>query len=65
MKWLGIYLAGYFFVVVGVLAALWRVGVLERIGAGWTVIGAIIAIGLGVMLAVSRSGNKETIEITK
>lgn len=65
MKWLGVYLVGYLFLLVGVIAALWKVGVLERVGAGWTVIALVIALGLGVMLAVVKSGKKESIEITR
>jgi len=48
-----------------VIAALWQLGVLARIGTTWTLIGAMIAIGIGIMLAVSRSGNKENIEIDR
>jgi hypothetical protein len=33
------------------------------VGAGWTGIGLLIAIGFGVMIAVSGSGNKESIEV--
>jgi hypothetical protein len=47
----------------GVLAALWKLGVLAAVGATWTVIGIVIAIGLGIMIAVSNSGAKENIEI--
>ena len=65
MKWLGVYLVGYLLLLVGLVAGLWKVGVLDRVGAGWTAIGLVIAIGLGVMLAVAKSGNKESIEITK
>lgn len=65
MKWLGVYLVGYLLLLGGLVAALWKVGVLDRVGAGWTAIGLVIAIGLGVMLAVAKSGSKESIEITK
>ena len=53
MKSMQIYLAGYIVVVIGLIAALWKLEVLARIGAAWTAIGIVIAIGLGVMLAVS------------
>ena len=65
MKWTGIYLLGYVILIGGVLAALWKLGVLARIGTVWTLIGVMIAIGIGIMLAVSSSGNKENIEIDR
>ncbi len=65
MKWMGAYLVGYVILLGGVLAALWKVGVLDRIGAGWTLIGLTMAIGLGVILAVAKSGSKESIQIEK
>lgn len=63
MKWTGLYLVGYVILIGGLLAALWKTGVLASIGTTWTVIGVVIAIGLGIMIAVSNSGSKENIEI--
>lgn len=63
MKWTGVYLIGYVILICGLLAALWKMGVLANIGTAWTLIGVIIAIGIGIMLAVANSGNKENIEI--
>lgn len=65
MKFAGLYLLGYVVLIAGVLAALWKTGVLARIGAGWTAIGVVIAIGLGIMIAVANSGRKENISIEK
>lgn len=53
MRFVNIYLAGYFVLIVGALAALWYGGVLQHIQTGWLVIGLVIAFGLGIMLAVS------------
>ena len=63
MKWTGIYLLGFVILIGGVLAALWKMGVLASIGTVWTLIGIMITIGIGIMLAVSRSGRKQNIEI--
>ena len=63
MKWMRMYLVGYSIVLVGLIAALWKLGVLERVGPAWTAIGIVIAIGLGVMVSVAGSGKKETVEI--
>jgi hypothetical protein len=65
MKWTGMYLFGYVVLMVGVLAGLWQSGILQSISTVWIVIGVVIAIGFGIMLAVSKSGVKENIEIEK
>ena len=65
MKWTGIYLIGYVILVAGLVAALWKMGILASIGMAWTLIGVVIAIGIGIMLAVSSSGRKDNIEINR
>jgi len=65
MKWTGIYLIGYVILVGGLVAALWKTGILASIGVAWTLIGVVIAIGIGIMLAVSSSGRKDNIEINR
>ena len=56
MKWTGIYFVGYVIFMAGLFAALWKLDVLAKIGATWTLIGIVIAIGFGIMIAVSGSG---------
>lgn len=53
MRFIHLFLAGYFVLVVGALLALWKSGVLAHVQAMWIVIGLIIAIGLGVMASVT------------
>ena len=65
MKWTGMYFFGFLIFNGGVLAALWKLGVLDRIGTTWTVIGVVIALGIGIMASVSSSGTKENIEINR
>jgi hypothetical protein len=65
MKWMGIYLSGYVILLVGIFLALWKLAILERMGATWTVIAVVIAVGLGIMMAVSGSGEKKTIEVER
>jgi hypothetical protein len=65
MKFTGMYLFGFIVFIGGVLAALWKMGVLADIGTTWTVIGVVIAIGIGIMFAVSSSGTRENIEINR
>ena len=65
MKWTGLYLVGYVVLLIGGLLALWKSGVLASIGPAWTAIGVVIAIGIGIMLAVANSGEKKTIEVDR
>jgi hypothetical protein len=65
VKWAGMYLLGFIVLVGGVLAALWKTGVLERIGTAWTLIGLAIVIGFGIMISVANSGRKDNIEIDR
>jgi hypothetical protein len=65
MKWTGAYFLGYVILLAGILAALWKTGVLQRVGTTWTIIGIVIAIGIGIMIAVANSGRKESIQIEK
>lgn len=65
MKWAGMYLVGFVILMGGLLAALWKTGVLATIGSTWTIIGVVVALGLGIMFAVANSGSKDSIEISK
>ena len=58
MRFINMYLVGYFILLIGAVAALWYGGVLKNVSAAWVVIGLTIAVGLGVMLSVS-SGKPE------
>jgi hypothetical protein len=53
MRFIHLYLIGYAVLVLGAVLALWQAGALARIGATWVAIGLIIAVGLGIMLAVT------------
>jgi hypothetical protein len=58
MRFINMYLIGYFILLMGAVAALWYGGVLQHVSAVWVVIGLVIAVGLGIMLSVS-SGKPE------
>jgi hypothetical protein len=53
MRFVHLYLIGYFILVIGALAALWYGGVLQRLPGPWIAIGLVIAAGLGVMLSIT------------
>jgi hypothetical protein len=65
MTWMGVYLLGYGLLVIGGLLALWKTGVLASIGPFWVGVGLLVAIGLGIMVAVGSSGRKENITIDR
>jgi hypothetical protein len=65
MKWMGTFFLGYTLLLVGIFAALWKLGVLANVSGVWIAIGAVIAVGVGIMVAVANSGRKETIQIDK
>ena len=53
MRFIHLYLVGYFVLVVGACLALWQAGILARISPTWLAIAALIVVGLGLVLAVS------------
>ena len=53
MKFIHLFLVGYFVLIVGVSLALWQTGVLNRVAPIWIAIGLIVAVGIGIMMAVS------------
>lgn len=53
MQFINMYLVGYFILIVGIGLALWQSGVLASIAPIWIGIGAIVAVGIGIMMAVS------------
>jgi hypothetical protein len=63
MKWTGLYFLGYVIFMAGLFAALWKLDVLDKLGTTWTVIGVVLAVGFGIMIAVSGSGEKKIVEV--
>jgi len=53
MRFIHLYLIGYFILVLGAALALWQAGVLHRMSGIWVLISAIIVVGLGILLAVT------------
>ena len=53
MKFINMFLVGYFVLIVGVTLALWQLGVLKNVAPIWISIGVIIAVGVGIMMSVS------------
>ena len=55
MRFIHLYLIGYFILIFGAGLALWQAGVLARISPTWIAISTLIVVGLGIMLAVTSS----------
>jgi len=53
MRFIHLYLIGYFVLVIGAGLALWQAGILHRISAIWVLISLLIVVGLGILLAVT------------
>jgi hypothetical protein len=65
MRVIQLFLIGYFVLIIGIGLALWQTGVLGRVAPIWIVIGAIVAIGLGIMLSVLSGKPTVTEEFKK
>ena len=55
MRFVHLYLLGYFLLVIGAGLALWQAGILARISTIWLMIAAIIVVGLGILLAATST----------
>jgi hypothetical protein len=53
MSFMRVYIVGYFVLIGGALLALWNADILGRIPLAWIAIGLIVAVGLGIILAVT------------
>ena len=65
MKFIHLFLIGYFVLIIGVGLALWQTGVLSRIAPIWFGIGILVAVGVGIMLSVSSGKPTITEETVK
>jgi len=65
MKWAMTYFVGFVILIGGVLAALWKLGVLQSVDPVWIGIGVVILLGIGIMISVANSGSKENIQIDR
>jgi len=53
MRFIHLYLIGYFILVIGAGLALWQAGAVRHISPMWALITALVVVGLGVLLAVT------------
>jgi hypothetical protein len=65
MRFIRLFLVGYVILVLGIGLALWQTGVLSRVAPIWIGIGALVAIGVGIMLSVSSGKPTLNEEVVK
>ena len=65
MRFIHLFLIGYFVLILGVGLALWQTGILSRVAPIWIVIGVLIAIGVGITVSVSSGKPTLSEEIVK
>jgi hypothetical protein len=65
MKFIHLFLVGYFVLLIGVGLALWQSGVLNRISPIWIFIGIVVAVGIGIMASVSSGKPEISTEVRK
>jgi len=53
MRFIHLFLVGYFVVVMGVALGLWQTGVLTRVSPVWLGVGMLVAVGAGIMMSVA------------
>ena len=63
MKFINMFLIGYFVLIFGIGLALWQTGILSRMAPIWVVISALVAVGVGIMMSVSSGKPDLTEEI--
>ena len=65
MRFINLFLIGYFVLILGVTLALWQTGVLSRVAPVWIGVGVLVAVGLGIMMSVSSGKPTVTEEIER
>ena len=65
MRFIHLFLAGYFILVLGAGLALWQTGVRSRVAPIWIGSGALVVGGLGIMLSVSSGKPTLSEEVVK
>jgi hypothetical protein len=65
MRFIHLFLFGYVVLILGIGLALWQTGVLGRVAPIWIGIGALVAVGVGIMMSVSSGRPTVSEEIVK
>jgi hypothetical protein len=65
VRFIHLFIAGYFVMALGVGLALWQTGVLSRVAPIWLAVGVLAAVGPALMPGVSSGMPTVTEEIQK
>ena len=65
MRFIRLYLVGYFILVIGMGLALSHLAVFARVSPIWIVSGGLVAVGLGILMSVSSGKPMISEEIEK
>ena len=65
MRFIHLFLVGYFVLTLGIGLALWQTGVLGRVAPVWIGVGVLVAVGMGIMLSVASGKPTITEEIER
>jgi hypothetical protein len=65
MRFIHLFLFGYVVLILGIGLALWQTGVLARMSPIWIGIGALVAVGIGIMMSVSSGRPTVSEEVVK
>jgi hypothetical protein len=65
VRFIHLFLVGYFVLALGIGLALWQTGVLDHVAPLWIGIATLIVVGLGIMLSVSSGKPTVTEEMEK
>jgi hypothetical protein len=65
MRFIHLFLFGYVVLILGIGLALWETGVLARMSPIWIGIGALVAVGMGIMMSVSSGRPTVSEEVVK
>jgi hypothetical protein len=65
MRFIHLFLVGYFILVLGIGLAVWQTGALGRVPPIWIGICTLVAIGMGIMLSVASGRPTISEEIEK
>ncbi len=65
MRFIHLFLVGYFVLVLGVALAFWQTGVLRNLAPIWILVGALVAVGVGIMMSVASGKPTISEEIEK
>jgi hypothetical protein len=65
MRFIHLFLVGYFVLALGIGLAVWQTGLLGRVAPIWIGIGTLVTIGMGIMLSVASGRPTISEEIEK